>query len=380
MVASDSHDVPGAFDSVLVLSFGGPEQPDEVMPFLRQVTGGRVPDSRLQSVAEHYRHFGGRSPINDQNRRLVGELARALAAAGRSVPIVLANRHWRPFTAEAVGQLAETGRREVAVIATSGFSSLPGCRAYREDYEQAARNLPARERPRFRKIRLWYNHPLFLDCWADRVVEAVASLSPGDGSDSEGPHLLFTAHSLPTSMADDSGPSRGRSRGPSRGPSRGIGCGEEGGAYVAQHRFAADRVVRRVEARLGRTFGWELAFQSQSGSPGSQWLQPGVEVALRDLAVRGGRRVVVVPIGFLTDHIEVQWDLGVEARGLASDLGLEFALAGTVGDDPRLIAMLADLIFERERGVPAGARPAEGPDGPWPDECPIGCCGAEGRA
>ncbi len=371
MVASGSPGVPGAFDAVLVLSFGGPEQSDEVMPFLRQVTGGRVPDSRLEAVAGHYRHFGGRSPINDQNRRLVRELTGALAAAGRSVPVMLANRHWRPFTADIVGQLAGDGRRNVAVVATSGFSSLPGCRGYREDYEQAARNLPARDRPRFRKIRLWYNHPLFLDCWADRVIEAVASRPGEDWPASESPHLLFTAHSLPKAMADASGPANGTNKGP--------GCGDEGGAYVAQHRFAADRVVRRVEARLGRAFGWGLAFQSQSGSPGSRWLQPDVETALRELADRGGRRVVVAPIGFLTDHMEVQWDLGVEARSIASDLGIDFALAGTVGDDPRLIAMLTDLIIERERQSPVGERPAEGPDGPWPDECPIGCCGKEVR-
>ncbi|MDP3973033.1 MAG: ferrochelatase [Candidatus Nanopelagicales bacterium] len=355
MSSSKCDTAPEPLDAVLVMSFGGPEQPAEVMPFLRRVTGGRVPDARLSLVADHYLHFDGRSPINEQNRRLCEHLAAALAERGFECPLALGNRFWHPLTAEAVEQLVGQGARDIAVVATSGFASWPGCRAYQEDYEEVADRIPVGKRPRFRKVRLWYNHPVFLDCWGDRVVEAIGAPADIGPASSETPFLVFTTHSLPWQMAQDSGVA--------------------GTAYVAQHRFVADRVARRAAGVLGRSFDWELSFQSQSGGgSGQPWLTPTIDDTLRDLAARGVGRVVVAPIGFVTDHMEVMWDLGVEARQMATDLGLEFTLARTIGDDPRFVSMLAELVLERSGGAMSSDRPAEGPDGPWPDECPTGCC------
>lgn len=361
-------DTPGGFDAVLVVSFGGPEGSDEVLPFLRNVTGGRVPDASLRSVAEHYWHFDGVSPINAQNRGLAAALQDSLAAAGLPVPVRFGNRHWHPFAREAIAALAEAGARDVAVVLTSGYASYPGCRWYQESLAADVAAVAARSSPpiRLHKIRLWFDHPTFLDLWADRVDAAVGVLSPAKRP----PLLLATTHSLPVSMSDASGPAQ---------PLPGSAAIESArrGAYVAQHEFVARTIAERVSERRGRALPWEVAFQSQAGGPGGEWLAPDVNDRLRELADAGTSQAVVAPIGFVSDHMEILWDLDIEARRTADSVGIELARAGTIGDDPRFVEMITSLVLERARGTAADDRPAQSPWGPWPDECPGDCCMSE---
>lgn len=345
-------------DGVLLASFGGPEAPEEVMPFLRRVTAGRrVPDDRLRAVARHYEHFGGISPINAQNRALAKRLASELAALGCALPVFLGNRNWHPLFGDVVAGMAAAGHRNIAVVATSGFASQPGCRQYQDDVSAAIAQAGVTINPG--KIRLWFDHPTFLRIAADRVVTAVKDLLMPDGVGPP-PTVLYSTHSLPRSVADSSGPAGHRP--------------QPGGAYVAQHRWAATAITRLVSQELGQALEWEVVFQSRSGSPRVAWLEPDINQRLRELAARGVDRVVVFPLGFVTDHMEIMWDLDVEARATARELGMAFTRAQAVGSDPRFARMLAELVAERVRDVPPTDRPAEGPAGAWPDHCPAGCC------
>ncbi len=325
----------------MILSFGGPEGPDDVMPFLRNVTRGRnVPDDRLAVVAEQYALFGGVSPINDHNRSLIEALRREFAANDIDLPIYWGNRNWAPYVADTVAAMAEDGIKHALVFATSAFSSYSGCRQYREDLEGAA--LPDGRGPTLDKLRLFYNHPGFLEPAAAKLTEALARFEP-----EATPRVLFTAHSVPVSMAATS-------------------------AYVEQLEEAA-AIVTDLAGFDGPT---ELVFQSRSGPPQIPWLEPDVGDRLSELAADGVTDVVVCPLGFVSDHMEVLYDLDTLAAGIAEEVGIHMERAATVGNDPRFVSMIRELVEERLNEAP---RLSLGTAGPWPDQCPEGHCAVPER-
>ncbi len=334
----------GAYDAVLVLSFGGPEKREDVIPFLENVLRGKpVPRERLQAVAEHYYRFDGRSPINDCNRELIRALAAELAAKGPDLPIYWGNRNWRPFLADTLRQMQADGVSRALAFVTSAFGSYSGCRQYREDIERARAAIGAGA-PAVDKIRVFFNHPGFIEAAIDRVNEALGEFS---GAERQEAKLLYTAHSAPLWMA-------------------------AGSDYVAQLREASRLVGEGVGAD-----DWELAYQSRSGPPSQPWLEPDICDRLRELRDEGRRCVCVAPLGFVSDHMEVLFDLDTEAAGLAAELGMKMARAGTVGTHPAFVAGIRDLIAERAGGSPR--RAAVGRLPPCPDVCPAACCAAPMR-
>jgi ferrochelatase len=337
---------PVPYDALLVQSFGGPEGMDDVLPFLHNVTRGRgIPDERLAEVAEHYRHFGGVSPINEQNRRLIAALRSELAAHGIELPIYWGNRNWKPYVADAVRQMRDDGVRRALVFTTSATSSYSGCRQYREDLEQAARVAGAGA-PELVKLRHFFDHPGFVAAQADAVRTALASL-PGELRPAA--RLVFTAHSIPVAMNDASGP-------------------RADGLYAAQQQETARLVA---EAVRGAGADFDLVWQSRSGPPQVPWLEPDINDHLRALAGSGVRAVVVTPSGFVSDHVEVRWDLDEQARATADSLGLAYARSGTVGTHPDFVAAIRELIEEQV----AGAAPRSlGTLGITGFACPAGCC------
>jgi ferrochelatase len=333
-----------SYDALLVLSFGGPEGQDDVIPFLDNVLRGRnVPRSRLEAVAAHYRRFGGISPINGQNRALIAALETELAAHGPRLPIYWGNRNWDPLLTDTVRRMVADGVGRALVFVTSAFGSYSGCRQYRDDLA-AARAAVGAGAPGLDKLRLYWNHPGFIEPVADGLRATLAGLQTE-------PRVLFSAHSIPTIMSD-------------------------GAPYLRQLRAASALVAERS----GVT-DWELVFQSRSGPPTQPWLEPDVSDRLRALAAEAGtdrlRPVVICPIGFVSDHMEVVYDLDTEAADVASGLGLDLRRSPTVGTDPRFVQMIAALITERL--YPGCPRLALGDQGPWSDTCPVGCCPAVGR-
>ena len=340
-----------AFDALLLQSFGGPEGLDDVLPFLHNVTRGRgVPESRLAEVAEHYRHFGGVSPINEQNRTLIAALTADFAAHGIELPIYWGNRNWKPYVADAVRQMRDDGIRSALVFTTSATSSYSGCRQYRDDLDAALR-VAGTGAPRLVKLRHFYDHPGFIAAQADAVRRALGSL-PG-GSDATA-RLVFTAHSIPVAMNDASGPAAD-------------------GRFAAQHRETARLVA---EAVRGAGAEFDLVWQSRSGPPEVPWLEPDINAHLRALAAEGTRAVVVTPSGFVSDHVEVRWDLDVEARETAASVGLQYARAATVGAHPAFVGAVRELVAEQLEGVEPQTLSPLGITG---FECPTGCCPAPRR-
>lgn len=326
-------------DALLIVSFGGPENSADVLPFLENVVRGKpVPRARLLEVAAHYEHFGGKSPLNDQVRALVAALGDTLAAGGPSLPIYWGNRNWHPFLADTLRQMAADGVRRALALFTSAFSSYSSCRQYRENIVEAQRIVGDRA-PRVEKLRAFFNHPGFIEAMADRVRAAL--LAVPDDEQASAP-LLYTAHSIPLSMATN--------------------C-----EYAAQLAEAC----RLVSDALGLD-RWRLVYQSRSGPPSQPWLGPDIGEVLREQAGSGARQVVVVPIGFVSDHIEVLYDLDTEARNLCQELGIGMVRAATVGTHPRLIEMIRELILERID--PQRPRLALGNFGAGHDECPADCC------
>ena len=333
------------YDALLLLSFGGPEGPDEVMPFLRNVTRGRgVPDERLAEVAEHYQHFGGVSPINGQNRALLAAIRADFAEHGLDLPVYWGNRNWDPYVTDTLRQMGKDGVRRALAFATSAYSSYSSCRQYQDDIA-AARAEIGPEAPEVEKLRHFFNHPGFIEPMVDAVRAALASV-PADA------RLVFTAHSIPTTMAADSGP--------------------DGDLYVRQLTEAARLVTQAV-----RPGPFNLVWQSRSGPPQVPWLEPDVGDHLERLARDGVTAVVVAPVGFVSDHMEVRWDLDNEAAQIAQRLGLAYARAATPGSDPRFVAMVRELVLERLQ--PGCPRRALGSMGPSHDVCPVGCCPAPRR-
>jgi ferrochelatase len=324
------------FDAIVLVSFGGPEGPGDVMPFLENVTRGRnVPRERLLDVAHHYELFGGVSPINAQNRELIAALEAELRRRGIDLPVYFGNRNWHPFLTDTMRQMTADGVRRALAVFTSAFSSYSGCRQYREDLFNA-QEAAGPEAPEAPRVRMFFNHPGFVAANVDRVRAAMAELGTDDV------HIAFTAHSIPSAMAAN--------------------C-----AYETQLAETARLVADAVGVG-----DWAVVYQSRSGPPQVPWLEPDIGDHLRDVHERGSRAVVVAPIGFVSDHLEVLFDLDVEAREIADELGLRMARAGTAGTHPAFVAGLADLIVERM--TPGAQRPALGRFGPSHDVCAPDCC------
>ncbi|MGH3321994.1 MAG: ferrochelatase [Streptosporangiaceae bacterium] len=339
---------PG-YDALLLVSFGGPEGPEDVIPFLENVTRGRgVPAKRLREVAEHYYRLGG-SPINAQSRALRDAIAGDFRKHHVGLPVYWGNRNWHPFLVDALREMATDGVRQALAFVTAAYSSYSSCRQYREDIARAQEEVRAEKdavAPRVDKLRHFFNHPGFVEPMAANVRRALAVL-PEEQRDRA--HLVFTAHSVPVSMAESSGPA--------------------GGDYVRQLSETAALIAERVSPP---DLPWQLVFQSRSGHPSQPWLEPDVCDHLIDLHAKGVDAVVVVPIGFVSDHVEVIHDLDDEAGSVARVRGMSFVRAATLGPDPRFVAMVRGLVSERTE--PGVARPTLGGLGASHDACPAGCC------
>jgi ferrochelatase len=330
----------GNYDAVLLVSFGGPEGPDDVLPFLENVLRGKnVPRARMLEVAEHYRQFEGVSPINEQNRQLVAALQAELAEQGPTLPIYWGNRNWHPLLPDTLQQMADDGVRRALALFTSAFSSYSGCRQYHEDIARAQAEVgPAA--PVIDKLRMFFNHPGFIEPQIEAVGDCLSRVPQERRSQTL---LLLTAHSIPLTMAEN--------------------C-----RYVEQLTEAS----RLVAEGAGHS-RWELVYQSRSGPPQQPWLEPDVCDRIEQLHAAGNLRdVVILPIGFVSDHLEVLYDLDTEAKGLCDQLGIAMHRAATVGTHPRFVRMIRELIAERIGS--STEKPALGTLGPSHDVCPEDCC------
>ncbi|QBE47998.1 ferrochelatase [Leucobacter triazinivorans] len=360
-VAGPAHvEQPMAYDAILLSGFGGPEGPEDVMPFLRNVTRGRgIPDERLEDVAHHYHAFGGVSPINEQNRELRSALESALQTAGIRIPVYWGNRNWAPYLDDVLAQAAADGVRRMLAIPTSAYSSYSSCRQYREDWADALESAELQEVMQIDKVRQFFSHPGFVQPFVDGLRAAIQA-AEAEGHERSRMEVLFSTHSIPTADARLSG--------------AGLFDGVEGGAYAAQHLAVAERVM--AEAAPG--VAWQLVYQSRSGSPSTPWLEPDINDAIEALEHRSA--VLVVPIGFVSDHLEVLWDLDHEARETAERVGLQMHRVPTPGTDPAFVAALVDLVQERVVGRPVGRRRNTTGIGPWFDVCRPGCCAKGGAS
>jgi ferrochelatase len=347
------------YDAFLLVSFGGPERPDDVMPFLENVTRGRgVPRERLEAVSHHYRALGGVSPINDQNRALIEALRAEFEARHIELPIYWGNRNWDPYLTPELARIHADGHRRVLALATSAYSSYSGCRQYREDLARSILDAGLEGKLAIDKIRHYFDHPGFVAPFAQGLAAALGELADAGVARAD-TRVMFTTHSIPDSMAEASGPPV------PPGPSAAEG------AYVAQHRAAIDCVVNGVRDAGWEVPPWSLVYQSRSGPPQVPWLEPDVSDALRAARAEGMQGVVIVPLGFVSDHVEVIWDLDHEARETCDELGVKMRRVPTPGTHPRFVAAIADLVEERHSGQPAAAL---SPLGPWPALCAVGCC------
>jgi len=346
-----------AYDAFLLLSFGGPEGPDDVLPFLENVTRGRgVPAERLAQVAEHYYAVGGASPINAQCRELLANIR----AAGLDLPMYWGNRNWKPFLTDTVREMADAGVERAIAFVTSAYSSYSACRQYYDDLDQAIAAVGPRA-PRIDKIRPYFNHPGFIEPFAAGVADALATLPDGAQGATR---LICTAHSVPAAMAAASGSQTAGTAAP----------GAAGGRYAAELGEASRLISERAVAG---SLPFDLVYQSRSGPPGVPWLAPDVNDHLRLLAAGGGAdAVVLAPVGFVSDHMEVVHDLDVEAAQTAASLGLSFARAKAPGSTPRFAQMVCELVAERTAGAPALALGAFGLGAfaGGADACPADCC------
>ena len=351
---------PVAYDAILLAGFGGPEGQDDVIPFLRNVTSGRgIPDERLEEVAHHYRHFGGVSPINAQNRALKAALESELAARGIELPVLWGNRNWDPYLNDALAEAKAAGYTKLIAIATSAYSSYSSCRQYREDFADALADTGLGDEIQIDKVRQFFDHPGFVQPFVEGVRDGIAQLEASvDSLDrTTQVEVLFATHSIPSTDAARSGPAE-----------RGFG---EGGAYAAQHRAVAEVVMSKAGAA---DVPWQLVYQSRSGPPSMPWLEPDINDAIEHLPAAGRRAVVIVPLGFVSDHMEVLWDLDNEALETAGEHGLAAVRVPTPGTHPAYVAGLVDLVLERVDGTPLAERPAVTELGPWYDVCRPGCC------
>ena len=327
------------FDALIVVSFGGPEGPDEVMPFLENVLRGKnVPRERMLEVSEHYQHFGGISPINEQNRQLIAAVKAELAAHEIDLPVYWGNRNWHPMLPDTLRQMKEDGIKNALAFFTSIYSCYSGCRQYRENISDAQASLGA-EAPEIRKLRMSFNHPHYIDASVDRVKTAFGQIPVDRQNDT---HFVFTAHSIPMAMAE--------------------GC-----KYTTQ----LNESCRLIMDQIGDNH-WDLVFQSRSGPPSQPWLEPDVCDFLSELKQKSNvQDVVLMPVGFVSDHMEVLFDLDTEAKELCDEIGINMIRAQTVGTHPKFVAMIRELILERTSGSEKLAIGAMPPN--W-DVCPSDCC------
>ena len=331
--------MPSHYDALLVLSFGGPEKPEDVLPFLENVLRGKnVPRERMLAVAEHYYNFGGVSPINQQNRNLIAALKSHLEQQQMPLPIYWGNRNWHPMLADTVRKMKDDGVKNALAFVTSAYSSYSSCRQYLEDIHNA-REATGPGAPRIEKLRVFFNHPGFINAMADRIASAIKSIP---NSERETLEIVYTAHSIPEVMS--------------------AGCD-----YVKQ----LHESCRLVTGKLGE-FSWQLNYQSRSGAPSQPWLEPDICDALRMVKTRGTtRHVIIVPIGFVSDHMEIIFDLDTEAREICNELNIEMVRAKTVGSHPDFVAMIHNLIREKMEGLPPEFL---GELGVRMESCPVNCC------
>lgn len=353
---------PVHYDGIVLAGFGGPEGQADVIPFLRNVTRGRgIPDERLEEVAHHYRHFGGVSPINAQNRALKAALEEELAERGIDLPVYWGNRNWAPYLSDALAEAVSAGDTTLLALATSAYSSFSSCRQYREDIARVVTEAGLDGAVTVDKVRQFFDHPGFVAPLSAGVTDAVAGflaegIAPGTI------RVLFSTHSIPLADAERSGP-----RDVDYGP---------GGAYAAQHRAVAEVIMADLAAAhpAARDVGWDLVYQSRSGPPEQPWLEPDVCDVIETLPGAGVQAVAIVPLGFVSDHMEVLWDLDTEAMQAASAAGLRAVRTRTPGIDPVYVSGLVDLIVERLDGTDAAQRPHRTALGPWFDVCRPACC------
>jgi ferrochelatase len=351
----------GPYDALLLYSFGGPNQPEDVVPFLRNVTAGKgIPDERLEEVGEHYYGFGGKSPINEQNLALKAALEAELAERGIDMPVVWGNRNWAPYTTDAIDELERRGAKRAVALVTSAYSSYSGCRQYREDLavtldKRGQLGSEGSTGVQFDKVRSYFNHPGFVAANAEAVLEGFEALA-AKGGDPAAAKLVFVTHSIPDTMEAASRVSHA--------------------TYSAQHLDVAAVIAAVVSEVRGHAVEWELAYCSRSGPPSQPWLEPDVNDLLTERAGQGLKDVVLSPIGFVSDHMEVAYDLDTEAMATATELGMTAVRAGTVGTRPAFVSGLVDLILERA-AVARGEDVEEETVGSLPafrSVCAPGCC------
>ena len=326
------------YDAILVMSFGGPEGMDEVMPFMENVTRGRgIPRERLMEVSEHYRMFDGVSPINAQNRALIAALETELKENGLDLPVYFGNRNWHPMIADTMRQMRDDGVKKAIAFFTSGYSCYSGCRQYREDIIRAAEAVEGA--PEFDKTRMFYNHPGFIEPMIELTQQALEQFPESERGDV---HLAFTAHSIPLGMAKHS-----------------------------DYEVQLAEACRLIADGVGND-NYKLVYQSRSGPPHIPWLEPDIGDYLQEIKTQGMDKVIIVPVGFISDHMEVMFDLDTEAMEIADEIGMKLVRAGTVGIHPKFIGMIRELIVERMTESPerraVGQRPANH------DVCPLNCC------
>lgn len=357
------------YDAILLTSFGGPEGPDEVMPYLERVTAGRgVPRERLEEVSHHYLALGGVSPINQQNRELLAAMKKHFPSRGIDLPIYWGNRNSAPFFTDVLQQIYNDGHRNVLAFVTSAYSSYSGCRQYRENLAAALEESGLTGKLNVDKIRHYFDHPGFIAPVAADLSKNLQELRDR-GIDPSQINIMFATHSIPSAMGETSGPPAMR-QGMAELASQGGDA--TGGAYAAQHLAAAAVTMAMVEAQIGGPLPThQLVYQSRSGAPTMPWLEPDVNDAIDAQAAAGAKAVVVVPIGFVSDHVEVIWDLDNEAKETAEGHGLEFRRVATSGVAAEFVDGIADLILERQANA---ERKALSPLGPWADFCAAGCC------
>lgn len=354
---------PAEYDAILLASFGGPEGQDDVIPFLRNVTRGRgIPDERLEEVSHHYRKNGGISPINAQNRALKAALEAELAARNIALPVLWGNRNWDPYIPAVLQDAYDAGHRRLLMVTTSAYSSYSSCRQYREDIGMALTETGLDGKLAVDKVRQYFDHPGFVEPFIEGTAASLTKVRAelaAAGTPEAPVHVMFATHSIPTRDAEASGNSELELR-----------EFAENSAYVAQHLAAAEAIMAAVDTSQE----WSLVYQSRSGAPHVPWLEPDINDALAEKAAAGTKGVVVVPLGFVSDHMEVRWDLDTEAAETCAELGLVFDRSPTPGTHQKFVSGLVDLICERTIENHIEERPAMTKLGPWFDVCNPGCC------
>ncbi|WP_336712929.1 ferrochelatase [Arthrobacter sp. USHLN218] len=353
---------PKPYDAVVLASFGGPEGQEDVIPFLRNVTRGRgIPDERLEEVSHHYRAFGGISPINAQNRALKQALEAELQRRGIELPVLWGNRNWAPFIADTFREAYDAGHRRVLAVSTSAYSCYSSCRQYREDFGMALLETGLDGKLEVDKVRQYFDHPGFVEPFVEGVAAGLATVRAelaAKGEPDAPIHIMFATHSIPIGDAEAAGPRDVEFDG--------------GSAYVAQHLATAQAVLDRVPEAAGAD--WSLVYQSRSGAPHIPWLEPDINDALQELPAKGAKGVVIVPLGFVSDHMEVVWDLDTEALETCVELGLAATRVPTPGVHRKFVEGLVDLVCERTAENNIADRPALTKLGPWMDVCMPNCC------